>query len=35
VIFAPEEPIRAEPIFPIRDPDGAFWYIATIKLIEV
>ncbi|EXI72697.1 MAG: hypothetical protein AW07_03142 [Candidatus Accumulibacter sp. SK-11] len=35
VIFAPEDPIKAEPIFPIRDPDAAFWYVATIKLIEV
>jgi hypothetical protein len=35
VIFDADEPIRAEPIFPIADPDGAFWYVATIKLIEV
>lgn len=35
VIFDADDAIRAEPIFPIADPDLAFWYIATIKLIEV
>lgn len=35
VTFAPEEPISAEPIFPIADPGVDFWYVATIKLIEV
>lgn len=35
VIFDADDPIRAEPIFPIADPDAAFWYLVTIKLIEV
>lgn len=35
VVFAPEDPIAAEPLFPIRDPGDDFPYVATVKLIEV
>ena len=35
VVFAPEDPIAAQPIAPIADPGADFWYVVTIKLIEV
>lgn len=35
VVFAPDEPIAAQPIVPIADPGADWWYIVTVKLIEV
>jgi len=35
VVFAPEDPIAAQPIATVADPGADFWYVATIKLIEV
>jgi hypothetical protein len=35
VVFAPEEPLLAEPIFAVSDPGADWWYVATVKLIEV
>ena len=35
VVFAPEDPIAAQPIAPVADPGADFWYVATVKLIEV
>lgn len=35
VVFSPDEPLSAEPIFPVSDPGADWWYVATVKLIEV
>lgn len=35
VIFAPDDPIRAEQVVDLSDPGADWWYIATVKLIEV
>lgn len=35
VIFAPEDPIAAEPVVTFSDPGADTWYVATVKLIEV
>lgn len=35
VVFAPEDPITAQPIVPIADPGADWWYVTTVKLIEV
>lgn len=35
VIFAPDEPILAQQVVDLSDPGADWWYIATVKLIEV
>ena len=35
VIFAADDPIRAEQVVDLSDPGADWWYIATVKLIEV
>lgn len=35
VIFSPDDPIRAEQVVDLSDPGADWWYIATVKLIEV
>lgn len=35
VTFSPDDPIAAEPLYPIADPSEDFPYIVTIKMIEV
>jgi hypothetical protein len=35
VVFAPEDALQAEPVFPVADPGADWWYVATVKLIEV
>lgn len=35
VVFAPDTPLAAQPIVPIADPGADWWYVATVKLIEV
>lgn len=35
VVFAPEDAIQAESVFTVADPGADWWYIATVKLIEV
>lgn len=35
VIFAPDEPLVANQVVDLSDPAVDWWYIATVKLIEV
>jgi len=35
VTFAPDEPLLAEPLYPIADPGVDFPYLVTLRLIEV
>lgn len=35
VIFAPDEPLVADQVVDLSDPAVDWWYIATVKLIEV